>query len=81
MNARELFLDGLDKIHNIAEENIKLSQIVKDLSSYSVNTKMCSDKEIAMLADAVSKLDQVLTARQIKLAYECINLKEIGEQV
>lgn len=81
MNARELFLDGLDKIHNIAEENIKLSQIVKDLSSYSVNTKMCSDEEIAMLADAVSKLDQVLTARQIKLAYECINLKEIGEQV
>ena len=42
---------------------------------------MCSDEEIATLADTVSKLDQVLTARQIKLAYECINLKEIGEQV
>lgn len=81
MNARELFLDVLDKIHNMAEENIKLSQIVKDLSSYGVNSKMCSDEENAMFADAVSKLDQVLTARQIKLAYECINLKEIGEQV
>lgn len=81
MNGRETFLDCLDKIHNMAEENIKLSQLVKDLSVFSILTKMCSDEEIELLADATSNLDQVLAARQIKLAKECLNLKELGDNL